>query len=66
MEVLATLEEGRAAQAAVGTSFRSWQMPVAALMALQKNGWGSPQPGFTAALMLSLHVLAQGIPCVSA
>ena len=41
-EVLATLEEGKAAQAALGTSFRSWQMPVAALMALQKNGWGQP------------------------
>lgn len=41
-EVLATLEEGQAAQEAAGTQFRAWQMPVAALMALQKNGWGQP------------------------
>ena len=59
-EVLATLEEGNAAQAAVATSFRSWQMPVAALMALQKNGWAQPR-GSLPLIILSLRMLARGV-----
>lgn len=42
-EVLAVLEEGQAAQAAAtaaGVPLKKWQLPSAALMALQKNGCG--------------------------